>query len=124
MCPKLIININAYSVTETFVMCLTIANSAFFSDEDEYMALGISGSGTSSQMLGADVAVAYMDGLLGTTADYNISGKFPVGFSVGIYLNVGMFNLIGDCEFNFCYFSVQTFWVRTLASVPMKKLVV
>ncbi|GFU22530.1 hypothetical protein NPIL_175341 [Nephila pilipes] len=46
-------------------------------DEDEYMALGISGSETSSQMVGADVAVAYMDGLLGTTADYNISGKFP-----------------------------------------------
>lgn len=49
-----------------------------FSDEDEYMAFGISGSETSSQMIGSDLAIAYMDGLLGTTADYNISGKFPV----------------------------------------------
>lgn len=52
-------------------------------DEDEYMALGISGSDTKSQMIGSDVAVSYMDGLLGTTADYNISGKFPCSNVLG-----------------------------------------
>ncbi|KAG8187273.1 hypothetical protein JTE90_019162 [Oedothorax gibbosus] len=46
-------------------------------DEDEYMAVGISGSPTSSQMVGSDVAISYMDGLLGTVADYNVSGKYP-----------------------------------------------
>ncbi|XP_054710992.1 protein Skeletor, isoforms B/C-like [Uloborus diversus] len=60
-------------------------------DEDEYMALGISGSETSSQMIGADVAISYMDGLLGTTADYNISGKFPcsnvLGKNAGVCLD-------------------------------------
>lgn len=51
----------------------------FFSiDEDEYMAVGISGSQTSSQMVGSDVAISYMDGLLGTTVDYNVTGKYPV----------------------------------------------
>ncbi|KAF8786535.1 Protein Skeletor like protein [Argiope bruennichi] len=57
-------------------------------DEDEYMALGISGSETSSQMEGADVVVAYMDGLLGVTADYNISGKFPCTNVLGRYRGV------------------------------------
>ncbi|XP_042900194.1 protein Skeletor, isoforms B/C [Parasteatoda tepidariorum] len=51
--------------------------------EDEYMALGISGSENSSQMIGSDVAVCYMDGLLGTAADYNISGKFPCSNVLG-----------------------------------------
>ncbi|KFM69991.1 Protein Skeletor, isoforms B/C, partial [Stegodyphus mimosarum] len=34
-------------------------------------------------MIGSDVAVAYMDGLLGITADYNISGKFPCSNVLG-----------------------------------------
>lgn len=46
--------------------------------EDEYMSFGISGSDSSSQMLGADVAVAYIDGARGYAIDYNITSLAPV----------------------------------------------
>lgn len=49
-----------------------------FSDEDEYMAFGLSGSEDSSRMEGADVVVAYMDGTRGYATDYNITAKAPV----------------------------------------------
>lgn len=42
------------------------------------MAFGLSGSETSSQMEGADVVVAYMDGTRGYAADYNVTAKAPV----------------------------------------------
>ncbi|XP_072933128.1 protein Skeletor, isoforms B/C isoform X1 [Epargyreus clarus] len=47
--------------------------------ENEYMAFGISGSDTSSAMLGADVAVAAWDARLkrGLATDYNITAKTP-----------------------------------------------
>lgn len=44
----------------------------------EYMAFGLSGSDSSSQMEGADVTVAYMDGTRGYATDYNITAKAPV----------------------------------------------
>lgn len=47
-------------------------------DPQDYIALGISGSENSTQMIGSDVAVSYLDGHLGFTHDYNITGKFPV----------------------------------------------
>lgn len=47
-------------------------------NEDEYMSFGISGSETSSQMLGADVVVAYIDGFRGYATDYNITSLAPV----------------------------------------------
>lgn len=46
--------------------------------EDEYMSFGISGSEERSQMLGSDVAVAYMVGYSGYALDYNISALTPV----------------------------------------------
>lgn len=46
--------------------------------EDEYMAFGLSGSDSSSQMEGADVTIAYMDGTRGYATDYNITAKAPV----------------------------------------------
>lgn len=46
--------------------------------EDEYMSFGISGSETSSQMLGSDVVVAYIDGARGYAIDYNITSLAPV----------------------------------------------
>lgn len=49
--------------------------------EDEYMSFGLSGSDTSSQMLGADVAVAYIDGARGYATDYNITSLAPVSIS-------------------------------------------
>lgn len=47
-------------------------------NEDEYMSFGISGSETSSQMLGSDVVVAYIDGFRGYATDYNITSLAPV----------------------------------------------
>lgn len=44
---------------------------------DDYMAFGISGSDTKSQMLGADVAVTYIDGHLGYAIDYHIDALCP-----------------------------------------------
>lgn len=49
-------------------------------EEDEYMAFGLSGSEQSSQMLGSDVAVAYIDGYRGFATDYNITAMTPVIF--------------------------------------------
>lgn len=46
--------------------------------EDEYMSFGLSGSETSSQMLGSDVVVAYIDGARGYATDYNITSLAPV----------------------------------------------
>lgn len=46
--------------------------------EDEYMSFGISGSDQQSQMLGSDVAVAYIDGFRGYATDYNITSLAPV----------------------------------------------
>lgn len=43
------------------------------------MAFGLSGSEDKSQMEGADVAIAYMDGARGYATDYNITAKAPVG---------------------------------------------
>lgn len=47
------------------------------------MAFGISGSETSSSMLGADVAVAQYDGALqrGLATDYNITALAPVAMA-------------------------------------------
>lgn len=50
----------------------------FILAETEYMAFGLSGSDTKSQMEGADVAIAYMDGTRGFATDYNITAKAPV----------------------------------------------
>lgn len=48
-------------------------------NEDNYMAFGLSGSSERSQMLGADVAVTYIDGYRGHAVDYNITSLAPVG---------------------------------------------
>ncbi|XP_076331217.1 cytochrome and DOMON domain-containing protein knickkopf isoform X2 [Tachypleus tridentatus] len=57
-------------------------------DDDEYMALGISGSENSSQMLGGDTAISYIDGTFGITKDYNITAKHScinvVGLNKGV----------------------------------------
>lgn len=47
-------------------------------DEDEYLAFGISGSTEQSQMVGADVAVAYINGYQAYATDYNITALTPV----------------------------------------------
>ncbi|XP_064074905.1 protein Skeletor, isoforms B/C [Vanessa tameamea] len=63
---------------EVFGNQITIQLAALL-DEDEYMAFGISGSSTRSQMLGADVGVAWFDARLqrGLATDYNITALAP-----------------------------------------------
>lgn len=46
--------------------------------EDEYMAFGLSAAENKSEMIGSDVAIAYIDGYLGYATDYNITAKAPV----------------------------------------------
>ena len=48
------------------------------SGEDEYMAFGLSAAENKSEMIGADAAIAYVDGYLGYATDYNITAKAPV----------------------------------------------
>ena len=77
------------------------------------MALGISGSDRSSQMIGSDVAIAYMDGLLGTTADYNISGQFPVSNSLLIKIRN---------DYNFIEVSAASIWRKfRILLLPFKR---
>jgi len=47
-------------------------------DEDNYMAFGFSGSEEMPEMLGADIALTYIDGFRGQAIDYNITDKSPV----------------------------------------------
>jgi hypothetical protein len=42
------------------------------------MAFGLSAAENKSEMIGADVAIAYIDGYLGYATDYNITAKAPV----------------------------------------------
>lgn len=47
-------------------------------EENEYMSFGVSGSPEQSQMLGADVVVAYIQDVQGFATDYNITALTPV----------------------------------------------
>jgi hypothetical protein len=42
------------------------------------MAFGLSAAENKSEMIGSDVAIAYIDGYLGYATDYNITAKAPV----------------------------------------------
>lgn len=44
---------------------------------NDYIGFGISGSENSSQMLGADVAISYLEAHFGFTFDYNITDRHP-----------------------------------------------
>ncbi|XP_037501293.1 LOW QUALITY PROTEIN: protein Skeletor, isoforms B/C-like [Rhipicephalus sanguineus] len=57
-------------------------------EEDEYIAFGISGATNSSKMVGADVAVCYIDGHYANAVDYNISDRFPCSNVLGRYRGV------------------------------------
>ncbi|XP_054745962.1 protein Skeletor, isoforms B/C [Anastrepha obliqua] len=46
-------------------------------EKNDYMSFGISGSDTASQMIGADVVVAYIDDIRGYSVDYNITSLAP-----------------------------------------------
>lgn len=68
--------------------------------EDEYMAFGLSGSNEKSQMLGADVTIAYIDGYLGVAADYNITALAPCGQVLGQYKGVCKDDVVGGQDSN------------------------
>lgn len=58
-----------------------------FTADNAYMSFGLSGAADRSQMMGADVAIAYMDGFRGYATDYNITALSPVSIWVIIPLN-------------------------------------
>ncbi|KAL3218681.1 hypothetical protein MRX96_031418 [Rhipicephalus microplus] len=64
------------------------SNSPGQIEEDEYIAFGISGATNSSKMVGADVAVCYIDGHYANAVDYNISDRFPCSNVLGRYRGV------------------------------------
>ena len=47
-------------------------------DQNEYVAFGLSGSQDEARMEGGDVAVLYMDAYQGFANDYNITAKSSV----------------------------------------------
>uniref|UniRef100_T1ISN1 Protein Skeletor n=1 Tax=Strigamia maritima TaxID=126957 RepID=T1ISN1_STRMM len=61
---------------EVFGQHITIELAGIIGEND-YMAFGISGSPTSSQMVGADVAISYIKGWQGLTIDYTAMEKAP-----------------------------------------------
>lgn len=54
------------------------SNVDVFPGEDHYLSFGLSGSPDKTQMLGSDVAIAYIDGYRGFANDYNITSNSPV----------------------------------------------
>ncbi|VEN38129.1 unnamed protein product [Callosobruchus maculatus] len=68
--------------------------------ENEYLSFGISGSDERSQMIGADVAVAYIDGYRGFATDYNITALTPCVKVLGQYKGVCKDELVGGQDSN------------------------
>ncbi|CAH0554460.1 unnamed protein product [Brassicogethes aeneus] len=68
--------------------------------EDEYMAFGLSGSPDSSQMIGSDVAVSYIDGYRGFATDYNITALSPCVKVLGQYKGVCKDDMVGGQDTN------------------------
>jgi hypothetical protein len=64
-------------------------------DENEYMAFGVSKPQGQSLMIGADAAVAYIDGYQGFVDDYNITAKAPCGGVLGLNKGVCKDELTG-----------------------------
>lgn len=88
------------------------------------MAFGLSGSEISSQMEGADVAVAYLDSIRGYVVDYNITAKAPVCKCKECnYVCVIMDSLLKNNSFSILK-SVEKFLVNTRESVETNYLVV
>ncbi|OWR41526.1 hypothetical protein KGM_200563 [Danaus plexippus plexippus] len=86
---------------EVFGNQITIQLAAMV-DEEEYMAFGISGSNTRSQMLGADVAVASFDPVLqrGLATDYNITELVPCVQVLGQWRGVCRDDRLGGLDSN------------------------
>jgi len=83
-----------YYYRSVFAPSITIQLSGLI-DENEYMAFGVSKPQGESKMIGADAAVAYIDGYLGYVDDYNITAKAPCGGVLGISRGVCKDELTG-----------------------------
>ncbi|XP_069695747.1 protein Skeletor, isoforms B/C [Periplaneta americana] len=75
--------------------------------EDDYMAFGLSAAENKSEMIGSDVAVAYIDGYLGYATDYNITAKAPCGKVLGQYKGVCKDDLVGGIDNNQLHTAVR-----------------
>jgi hypothetical protein len=60
------------------------------------MAFGLSAAANKSEMIGSDVAVAYIDGYLGYAADYNITAKAPVSYYIINIILENKINLLNE----------------------------
>ncbi|XP_072398857.1 protein Skeletor, isoforms B/C [Diabrotica undecimpunctata] len=69
-------------------------------EEQEYMSFGISGADDKSQMIGADIAVAYIDGFRGFATDYNITALTPCVKVLGQYKGVCKDEMVGGQDSN------------------------
>jgi hypothetical protein len=79
---------------EVFGRAITFQMSGMV-DEKDYISFGISGSDVMSQMLGADVVVAYIDGHRGFTTDYNITSLAPCVQVLGLNKGVCRDDAVG-----------------------------
>ncbi|XP_075229163.1 cytochrome and DOMON domain-containing protein knickkopf [Lycorma delicatula] len=68
--------------------------------EDWYMAFGLSGSREKPQMLGSDIAIAYIDNYRGYAVDYNITANSPCVKVLGQYKGVCRDDLVGGIDNN------------------------
>ncbi|CAB3381569.1 Hypothetical predicted protein [Cloeon dipterum] len=66
--------------------------------KDYYMAFGFSGSTEKSQMIGADVTIAYIDGARGVAIDYNITAKSPCTKVLGRHKGVCKDLVVGGTD--------------------------
>ncbi|KAI5714930.1 hypothetical protein M8J77_007726 [Diaphorina citri] len=76
-------------------------------DEQSYIAFGLSGSREKAEMLGADVAIAYMDGYRGFALDYNITARSPCIKVLGQYKGVCKDALVGGIDNNQIHTAVR-----------------
>uniref|UniRef100_A0A8D8ZRQ2 Protein Skeletor, isoforms B/C n=1 Tax=Cacopsylla melanoneura TaxID=428564 RepID=A0A8D8ZRQ2_9HEMI len=76
-------------------------------DEQSYMAFGLSGSREKAEMLGSDVAIAFMDGYRGFAYDYNITARSPCIKVLGQYKGVCKDDLVGGIDNNQIHTAVR-----------------
>jgi len=75
--------------------------------ENDYISFGQSGSPDKLQMLGADIAVAYIDGYRGFAYDYNITANSPCVKVLGQYKGVCKDGLVGGNDDNQLHTAVR-----------------
>ena len=85
-----------------------------FTDDDEYVAFGLSGSETSAQMEGADVALVYVDQFQGYAKDYNVTAKSTCVSVLGAYRGVCSDEQVGGTDNNQFFLSSRKDGLTTI----------